>query len=52
MNQDVPQPTTATLSPRRGRAAPCSGRVSAACRQQAACEAISTVVRDGPVMAM
>ncbi len=36
MNQEVPQPTTATFSPRRGRAALCRGRVSAAWRQQAA----------------
>ncbi len=46
MNQEVPQPTTATRSPRRGSAPVWEPAERAACVQVAGCEAISTEVRE------
>ncbi|GHE50737.1 hypothetical protein GCM10018771_35270 [Streptomyces cellulosae] len=46
MNHEVPQPTTATRSPRLGRAPVWRGRDVAAWRHTAGWEAISAEVRD------
>src|SRR5580700_11546860 len=45
MNQEVPQPTTATRSPGAGRSVATRADSSAAARQQAGCDAISASVR-------
>src|ERR1700734_2534641 len=45
MNQDVPQPTTATRSPGAGSSPATSPATAAARRQQSGCEAISCSVR-------
>ena len=45
MNQEVPQPATATRSPGAGSRPDSSGASAAARRQQAGCEAISCSVR-------
>jgi hypothetical protein len=44
MNQDVPQPATATRSPLAGSAPATSAAIAAACRQQSGCEATSASV--------
>ena len=50
MNQDVPQPATATRSPGAGSEPATSAASRAACRQQAGCEATSCAVRLPAVM--
>src|SRR5450432_24782 len=50
MNHDVPQPTTATRSPRVGRDPATSAASTPARRQQAGCEAISRSVRSPATM--
>ena len=52
MNQDVPQPTTATRSPGRGRAAAAWSASAAARRQQAGWVASSSAVSKLPVVVM
>src|SRR6266516_8118796 len=50
MNQEVPQPATATRSPGAGSDPATSAASRAACRQQAGCEATSCAVRLPAVM--